>query len=210
MTLQVSGPISLANIQAEFGGNPVPISLGDYYRGGTLVPAAVSTNIPVSGPIQLDDFYGTSKIIEPTIPVGGYLINRSGGPYSQISNGSNNPFLTAFDETINIDPLWDSRTWTFDGTVSSVANSCCFCWIAQVFVNGSLVMDAQSFADANSFFRSNSGTISLLANLGYFAGSNILTIKGGDVVRMYVAYRARNVAGTATASNMSANIIRTT
>ena len=50
MALQSSGPISLGDIQGEFGGsNPISIS---EYRG--------SGGTPASGPISFSDFYGKS------------------------------------------------------------------------------------------------------------------------------------------------------
>lgn len=64
MALQTSGPISLANIQTEFGGSN-PISLSEYYAGGTYVGAGTSgTNgaVPSSGTISLSKFYGTSSL----------------------------------------------------------------------------------------------------------------------------------------------------
>jgi len=52
MALQSSGPISLSDIQTEYGGSN-PISLSEYYSKG---------NAPASGAIQLAaDFYGTSN-----------------------------------------------------------------------------------------------------------------------------------------------------
>lgn len=60
MTLQTSGAISLADIQAEFGGSN-PISITEYFRGGALVPDTVTNaGIPTSGPISLTDFYGAA------------------------------------------------------------------------------------------------------------------------------------------------------
>jgi len=41
MALQTSGPISFADIQAEYGGSQ-PILITEYYRGGTYVPTTVS------------------------------------------------------------------------------------------------------------------------------------------------------------------------
>lgn len=40
MTLQTSGAISLSQVQSEFGGAN-PISMSEYYRGGTYVPTTV-------------------------------------------------------------------------------------------------------------------------------------------------------------------------
>jgi len=52
MALPSSGPISLLDIQNEFGGS-APISLSEYYGKG---------NAPNSGAIDLaNDFYGTAN-----------------------------------------------------------------------------------------------------------------------------------------------------
>ena len=51
MTLPTSGPLTLANIQSEFGGSN-PISLNEYYAGGAYVPAGTSGTygaVPSSG-----------------------------------------------------------------------------------------------------------------------------------------------------------------
>ena len=59
MAIQVSGAISLSDIQTEFGGAN-PISLSEYYRNGTYVPPG-ATAIPESGAIDLSDFYGADN-----------------------------------------------------------------------------------------------------------------------------------------------------
>jgi len=61
MTLPTSGPISLVDIQTEFGG-PTPITLENYYRGGAYVlDTDYAPNVPVSGPISFSDFYGAKR-----------------------------------------------------------------------------------------------------------------------------------------------------
>lgn len=65
MPLPSSGPLSLNDIQTEFGGTN-PIGLNEYYAGGGLVPAGTTgTNgaVPSSGAISIFNFYGTSNII---------------------------------------------------------------------------------------------------------------------------------------------------
>jgi hypothetical protein len=65
MALPSSGPLTLANIQTEFGGSN-PISLNEYYAGGGLVPAGTSGTygaVPSSGTISIRNFYGTSNIV---------------------------------------------------------------------------------------------------------------------------------------------------
>lgn len=72
MALPSSGPISLADIQTEFGGSN-PISLSEYYAGGAYVQAGATGTygaVPSSGAISLRDFYGTSKTITRTVTVG--------------------------------------------------------------------------------------------------------------------------------------------
>lgn len=69
MTLPVTpNPISLQAVATEFGGTGA-INLQDYYAGGTHVPSGtigypggVSTPIPTSGTISLQNFYGSSAI----------------------------------------------------------------------------------------------------------------------------------------------------
>ncbi len=61
MTLPASGQITLAMIQAEFGGTN-PISLDEYYKGGANVPStATNAGVPTSGAISVNDFHGASS-----------------------------------------------------------------------------------------------------------------------------------------------------
>lgn len=74
MTIPSSGAISLLDIQNEFGGSS-PISLNEYYAGGSYVPSGTTGTygaVPSSGAISLRDFYGTSKIVvvNRTVTVG--------------------------------------------------------------------------------------------------------------------------------------------
>lgn len=66
MPLPACGPLSLNQIQTEFGGSN-PISLSEYYAGGGLVPAGTSGTygaVPSSGTISIRNFYGTSAIVQ--------------------------------------------------------------------------------------------------------------------------------------------------
>lgn len=68
MTLPSSGPLTLADIQTEFGGSN-PISLSEYYAGGAYVPAGTSGTygaVPSSGTISIRNFYGTKKFTPVT------------------------------------------------------------------------------------------------------------------------------------------------
>lgn len=88
MAIPSSGAISLLDIQNEFGGSS-PISLNEYYAGGSYVPSGTTGTygaVPSSGEISLRNFYGTSKVVNiyRTITVG---INGS-GPISLFGYGS--------------------------------------------------------------------------------------------------------------------------
>lgn len=61
MALPTSGPISWEMIRAEFGGG-YPIQISQYYRGGGLVPnIPANANVPTSGTISAQNFYGATK-----------------------------------------------------------------------------------------------------------------------------------------------------
>lgn len=85
MALPSSGPLSLSDIQTEFGGSN-PISLSEYYAGGTYVPPGTTgTNgaVPSSGAISINSFYGTSAATALSINIspGDMYTSRSGsGP----------------------------------------------------------------------------------------------------------------------------------
>ena len=68
MALPTSGPLTLAQIQGEFGGSN-PISLSEYYAGGGLVPPGTTGTygaVPSSGAISIRNFYGTSNFVPST------------------------------------------------------------------------------------------------------------------------------------------------
>jgi len=67
MALPESGPLSLSDIQAEFGGTN-PISLNEYYKGGAFVlNTDYAPNVPTSGTINISDFYGARKTTLTTL-----------------------------------------------------------------------------------------------------------------------------------------------
>ena len=59
MALPASGPLTLQNIQTEFGGSN-PIGINEYYAGGGLVPPGTSGTfgaVPSSGQISIQNSY---------------------------------------------------------------------------------------------------------------------------------------------------------
>lgn len=69
MAIPSSGPITLSNIQTEFGGTD-PVGLNEYYRGGANVENTRNTvTVPVSGRISTNNFYGTLRRINIPLSV---------------------------------------------------------------------------------------------------------------------------------------------
>lgn len=87
MVLQSSGAISLADIQTEFGGSN-PIQMNEYYTGGAYVDSTATT-IPSSGKINLDHFYGKSRIYRIVASSTYYtLMTRYNSAYTIVQSGS--------------------------------------------------------------------------------------------------------------------------
>jgi hypothetical protein len=84
MAIPLSGPLSLTNIQTEFGGTN-PIGLNEYYRNGGRVPnAPQNSSIPTSGAISIGNFYGATNRIPVGVtissPVQNYDVYTNRGP----------------------------------------------------------------------------------------------------------------------------------
>jgi hypothetical protein len=94
MALPSSGALTLAQIQAEFGGSN-PASLSEYYAGGAYVPAGTSGTygaVPSSGAISIRNFYGTAQRVNISYTFTGSVGNASlniaaiGGYIAGLSN----------------------------------------------------------------------------------------------------------------------------
>ena len=61
MTITSSGVISINSLVGEYGGS-TPHAMNEYYRGGSLVANHSNNgNVPTSGLIDLQDFYGANN-----------------------------------------------------------------------------------------------------------------------------------------------------
>ena len=104
MTLQSSGAISINDLVGEYGGS-TPHALNEYYRGGSLVDNHSNNgNVPTSGTIDLQDFYGANND-SPDDLVCVIAVGQSGIKHGsegfRTSHASDN-FGSASDSTLNI------------------------------------------------------------------------------------------------------------
>jgi hypothetical protein len=109
MPLPVStNPISLQDIQNEFGGSN-PISISEYYAGGGLVasgtvgfPSGSQTGIPASGAISLSNFHGASAT--ENLGFTGIAINLPGFFDLSVAQSPSGAYIIASSDS--------SQTWT--------------------------------------------------------------------------------------------------
>lgn len=88
--LQSSGPISLGNIQREFGGAN-PARLSEYYLNGAYVKANTNGKIPSSGVNRLSNYYGASNF---SLNIRFSATSESTSKYKNRNNGSIGIYLT--------------------------------------------------------------------------------------------------------------------
>lgn len=117
MALQSSGPISLANIQSEFGGSN-PISLSEYYRNGSYTTSN-NTNVPTGGTISMGNFYGAVKQFQHTITSHQQELNLYNYLTGQGWNGSD-PIALTINSGVYI---WSNNTATAGLIISSAFSS---------------------------------------------------------------------------------------
>tara|TARA_B100002019_G_scaffold292144_1_gene314360 strand:+ start:2080 stop:2694 length:615 start_codon:yes stop_codon:yes gene_type:complete len=104
MTLQSSGAISINDLVGEYGGS-APHSLSEYYKGGGLVGNhSNNPNVPTSGTISLNNFYGanntapvtTDNIVAITL-TGSYTV--PGAKFGNVHYGVSPPHIGSFTDS---------------------------------------------------------------------------------------------------------------
>jgi hypothetical protein len=105
MALPSSGPLTLSQIQTEFGGSN-PISLSEYYAGGSYVPAGTSGTygaVPSSGAISIRNFYGTTAVVYGKGPNGyNFPVNSWYTVATGLNTGSGFPRIGSSGTTVSI------------------------------------------------------------------------------------------------------------
>jgi hypothetical protein len=121
MAIPLSGPLSLTNIQTEFGGTN-PIGLSEYYRNGGLVPnAPQNAPIPTSGAISIGNFYGSTNRIPIAITLSASAYN-----YDVYANRGGSYVAGISDITVTVAPgvyIGSTSTGAYAMIVSSSFNA---------------------------------------------------------------------------------------
>ncbi|PCJ68190.1 MAG: hypothetical protein COA62_15615 [Rhodobiaceae bacterium] len=171
MALQSSGPISIGDIQAEFGGTN-PASFSEYYRGGPYVPnSLVNAAIPTSGLIGLGDFHGSANEISQSFTltagqtqaagkIGIDTFGYANGIILQANVGSISPIV--FDG-VTIRGLFGTN---FALNIYFLGNHIGSPAFTSITINGATLFSA----DATSVFAEPSTVYSWLRNSGFSNG----------------------------------------
>tara|TARA_R100001463_G_scaffold43908_2_gene91411 strand:+ start:340 stop:960 length:621 start_codon:yes stop_codon:yes gene_type:complete len=127
MTIVSSGAISINSLVGEYGGS-APHAMNEYYRGGSLVANhSNNANVPTSGQISLDDFYGANNTSPaPTVYSYSMTSGTQGGNFpdkgfdtgvvATFGSLSNNPKSVAFSSGFN--PT--IKRWSSDQSLTKV------------------------------------------------------------------------------------------
>ena len=124
MVLQASGLMSLSNIKTEFNGID-PVELSDYYRGGIYVPnITLNANVPTSGTINLQNFYGATISTFNISPNVG-TVNEGGTVRFNVttSNFSGTLYWSILGSVTNSDFSSPLNAVTSGGTLTVSANT---------------------------------------------------------------------------------------
>jgi hypothetical protein len=125
MPIKLTGPLTLSDIVAEFGGTK-PYKLSNYYRGGGIVPNKnANSKVPLNGEISYSDFYGATKIIELTYKA--YGGGGAGG--SGYENGGDTVTTTAeagAKTGIMLKSVYDSLKTAGGGVVPTAVDNALF------------------------------------------------------------------------------------
>lgn len=204
MTLQSSGPISLLDIQNEFGGAN-PISLSEYYNAASGVPA--------SGTISLSDFYGKSAVtnFNTGIIVG---TNEVYNNFQHLTNSSQYSFSIGHSiQAYGYDGGADPYSSASFGSIPSGASYRDGNGVTQTISSIYCTRDSQGgttafyFTLAGSVANADAAFKSIVANGNTFtrATASYSSVTGGTTWSWNA--NGTNVFGTATGTSMSVKVV---
>jgi len=109
MALQTSGAISLSDLQSEFGGSN-PISINEYYRGGTYVPSTSTTTTTTYQPGPGSTNFAAASL---SSPLNGWA-QRQDSPYTVRIFWNSDTQLVEFSGTaLGIPSSYTTGGWTY-------------------------------------------------------------------------------------------------
>jgi hypothetical protein len=199
MTLQASGAISFDDIRTEYAQSSGPISMGNYYRGGTAVrgnasnnnATNLSANVPTSGAIALDDFYSQKRAWKYTESTN--RTNKEASDYFGTDSSVDYPKELVISSTItnnnangvalNFSSSWDGTTTvTVNGTLRSYSGYCLRNQSSQsITVNGTGSIRKNNKDALVSALQSVNGTLGLSFSVGGFGGASGSKVRHSSV-----------------------------
>ena len=166
MTIVSSGTISINSLVGEYGGSS-PHAMNEYYRGGSLVSDhSNNANVPTSGTIDLQDFYGANNT-SPSDLVCVVTPAQMSGKYPYHGYDPSVPIGSASDTTINVGGT--SYTLNHIDTNTSIAYT------------SKLTFGTSQPAISHIAMSSSAGSISAQALTWVSGGSNFTFTDGTNV-----------------------------
>lgn len=142
MTTPSSGVIRIGMVLNELGLSG-PLSLGQLYRGGSLVPnTSAYLGIPTSGAISLSHFYNFTKpsTAGMTVTAGNvfnHVQSASGNPSTYLVTGSST--ASVMDSSGTVTYNWTRVSGSAAITLQTAANAASVTFGANVPINGSAI-----------------------------------------------------------------------
>jgi hypothetical protein len=197
MPMPSSGAISFLDLKNEWG-DTNPIAFSDYYRNGTFVDADdYGPNIPSSGAISLNNFYGAYKV-----DLAAVLNNYNAGTYNiELLRSASNLGGTAFAEVgirLNSD---GTAAYYYTDTYTAETNFTSFTWKT----GGGVVGDYYAYmyaptGDAFDGTSSATGSALVLSTSRSWRLSATATDPDSQFKSLSSTLEIRNSSGTALAS----------
>lgn len=177
MALPSTGELALTDIQTEFGGSN-PISLSEYYAGGSYVASGTSgTNgaVPTSGEIAVSDFYGTQSGITITVTEGTTsIINHNASSNAQIYGWYHRNYLPNVNNNAFISTAYTVTTGSRSPTTINGANITGLFWSSNKYTEPRFYLVLQG-TRSQSFVTSLNiqgyGTVTTAAADGFASGT---------------------------------------
>ena len=157
MTIVSSGTISINSLVGEYGGS-APHAMNEYYRGGSLVSDhSNNSNVPTSGTIDLQDFYGANNT-SPSDLTAVITPALKPGKYAPSGYSSGESFGSVSDSSINVGGTSYTLVDAYNNEFISYSSKLAFSGGAQPAISHITISSSQATSSARALTWNSSGS----------------------------------------------------